>query len=192
MRAGLVLAPLDRLQRQWLQLERGDLPAEGRELAGDCDGDDRVALAPLLLEGLPALVETPLRTPGDFDHARVLAALPHADLVGDARGTPVVPGRLDEQTAGMLGAGLGDRTLAALVAGGVLAGDDAEVAGEQARMLEAGEVADLSGQSGCGEGADPAQAAQSCDGLGRPGAERDLLERCLELVAPGEHAVVCV
>jgi hypothetical protein len=60
-----------------------------------------------------------------------------------------VPGCLDEQAAGVFGAGLGDRSLAALLAGGVLAGNDAEVAGKQARVLEAGEVADLGGQPGC-------------------------------------------
>ncbi len=192
VRAWLVLAPLDRLQRWWLQLEGGDLPAEGRQLAGDRDGDDRVALAALLLECLPALVEPPLGTPADLDHARMLAALTHAELVGDTRRAPIVPGRLNEQAARVLGAGLRDRTLAALLARGVLARDDTEIAGEQPRMLEAGEVADLGGQPGGGEGADPAQAAQPTDRLGSPRAERDLLERGLELVTPGEHAVVRV
>jgi hypothetical protein len=38
-----------------------DLPAEGRELAGDGDGDARRALAAFGFESAPALVEAALR-----------------------------------------------------------------------------------------------------------------------------------
>ena len=111
-----MLTPLHRLRTGLrLRLERGDLPAEGGQLARDRDGDDGVALAALLLERLPALVEASLCTPGNLDHTRVLAALANAKLVRDARRAPIVPGGLDEQAAGVLGAGLGDGALAALL-----------------------------------------------------------------------------
>ena len=58
-----------------LWLERGELPAVGRELTRDGDRDHGAALAALLVEALPALVEAALAAPGGVDRAWVVAAL---------------------------------------------------------------------------------------------------------------------
>ena len=76
----------------------------------------------------------------------VLAALERGAEPGRAA---VVPGRFDEQPARMSAAGLGDRALAAGLAGAVLARHEPEVAHQQFGVLEAGEVADLERQSDC-------------------------------------------
>jgi hypothetical protein len=85
------------------------------ELAGDCDGDDRSALA-ASLEVPPATVELL----GD----RLCLGADEGGLSGPsaiegdacAERSPLVPGRFDEQSAGVAVAGLGDPTLAALLA----------------------------------------------------------------------------
>ena len=86
----------------------------------------------------------------------------------------VVPGRFDEEPAGVAGAGLGDRALPSLLAGAVLGGDEPEVVHQLRGVLETGEVADLGAQPDRGERVDAAQAAQLRDRLG-PGRERDEL-----------------
>ena len=53
--------------------------------------------------------------------------------------------------------------LAALVAGGVLRGDDPEVGGQLVGVIEAVKVADLGAQAERGERVDPAQAPQPGD-----------------------------
>jgi len=93
-----------------------DLPAVGSEFAADGDRDYRASLSALFMETLPALVEPTLGAPGDVDHARVLALLTLRDVVRRPRDVSVLPSRLDEQPASVLGAGLGDSTLTALVA----------------------------------------------------------------------------
>ena len=76
----------------------------------------RFALAALGVEALPDVVEALLGLPGDRDRLGglvFLAALERGALAGRAA---VVPGRLDEQPAGVAGAGLGDRALPSLLA----------------------------------------------------------------------------
>jgi hypothetical protein len=68
----------------------------------------------------------------------------------------VVPGGLDQQPAGVGGASLGDRALAALVAGGLLAGNEAQEASQQPRARKRGEVADLGDQADRGQGVNAA------------------------------------
>ena len=53
----------------------GGLPEECGEFAGDRDRDDAGGLAALVVQALPALVQSSLGAPGDLDHARVLAGL---------------------------------------------------------------------------------------------------------------------
>jgi hypothetical protein len=87
-----------------------------------------------------------------------------------------VPCRLDKQPAGVAGAGLGDRSLAAALAAGVLGGDDPEVGGQAVGVLEAIERADLGAQPERGERVDPAQAPQPRDRLGPRRCGGELLE----------------
>src|SRR3954471_598428 len=51
------------------------LPEERGELACDGDRDYAGGLSAVVVQMLPALVQAPLRAPGDRDHARVLAGL---------------------------------------------------------------------------------------------------------------------
>src|SRR6266511_2783619 len=126
-----------------VSVKRGGLPEECGELARAGDRDHSGRLAPLLVEVLPALVQTPLRAPGDLEHARVLAMLAASERRADARRVAVVVGCFDKQSAGVTGPGFGDRALPALAVGCALGGHDAEEAGEQRRSREARKVADL-------------------------------------------------
>ena len=98
----------------------GDLPAVGGELAGDRDGDDPAGFAAGVFELAPAGVEPALRMPGDVDDLGCLPALAALERFTDRGAAAVVVGRLDQQPAGVGGAGLGDRPEPALSAGGVL------------------------------------------------------------------------
>jgi len=137
-----------------------DLPAEGGQLAGDCDRDHRAPLATLLVEPLPALVQLALGSPGSVEHARVMTALPVRELGGQPQRGAVLPGRLYQQAPRVLGPGPGDRALPALLAGRLFAGHHAQVARKQTWVRETAEVPHLGGQSHCGEGVDAAQASQ--------------------------------
>jgi hypothetical protein len=78
-----------------------------------------------------------------------------------------MPGRLDQQPAGMAVAGLGDRALATSPATGLLTGHQAEP-GPDRGAGEAMPVGDLHGQPNPGQHPDPAQTAQPTDQR-RPG-----------------------
>jgi hypothetical protein len=54
-----------------------------------------------------------------------------------------VPGGFDQQPSGVLGAGLGDRSLAAGLAGALLGGDQPDVAHQLFGVLEPFEAVDL-------------------------------------------------
>ena len=88
-----------------------------------------------------------------------------SEAARDPRRPAVVPGRLDQQPAGVLAAGLGDRPAPAALAGGVLGRHDAEIAHDLRRVPEAVEVADLRAQPGGGQRVDPAQTHQPPGGL---------------------------
>src|SRR5207247_1184193 len=114
-------------------LERGRLPEEGGKLAGQRHGDDAGRLAALEAEPPPAAVEAALGAPGDGADARILAGLTGGERRSQVGAVPRVVSGLDEQPPRVLGARLRDPALPALLVGGVLGGDDAQVAGEQAR-----------------------------------------------------------
>jgi hypothetical protein len=106
------------------------------------------------------------QVPSTREHVRGPAGLAALEGAAAARWAAVVPGRLDEQSAGVSGTGLGDRSLAAALAGGALRRHQSEVAAQVRGAREAGEVADLGAQADRGEGVDAAQAAQPGDGVG--------------------------
>ena len=97
----------------------GEFPAVVGEFAGDGDGGHAVVLASVGSQALPAAVQASLGAPGAVDGPGFLAGLAALQRLAEAWRAPVVPGGFDEQPAGVGGAGLGDRALAALVAGGV-------------------------------------------------------------------------
>ena len=90
-----------------------DRPAEAGQVAGDCRGDDRFAFAALVVEAAPEVMQPLLRSPCDRDHGGGLVLLAVLERWPEPRWAAVVPGGLDQQPAGVLGAGLGDRSLAA-------------------------------------------------------------------------------
>ena len=102
-------------------LDRGRLPQERRQLARHGHRDLACGLGALPAQPRPAGRQPPLSPPGDLAHARVKALLASGQRVPDRRTVTVVPGGLDQQAPGVAGPGLGDRPLAALVVGGVLA-----------------------------------------------------------------------
>ena len=140
-------------------LEHG--PEEADELAGDGGGGH--------LPGLPGresvkdFVEPVLTLPGVGDDRGVLALLPPFERSADGGPPSVTPGGLDEHVSATGVAGLGDGALPPAVAGGVLAGHQAEVGHELAGILEAAEVAELGGQNhGC-VGLEASEAGDAID-----------------------------
>src|SRR5581483_10717056 len=96
------------------------------------------------------------------------------------RPAPGMLGRLDQEPPGVLGAGLRDRSPAALLVRGPLGGDEAEEGGQLARVREALEVADLGAEADRRQDVDAAKAAQAGDRLGPWALGRKLGEGCLE------------
>lgn len=169
-----------------------DLPAEGGQLPGDGNCDHGAALAALVIEPLPALVQAALGSPGSVDDARVMTALPTRELGGHPRWIAVLPGRLYRQAPRVLGPGPGDRSLPALLTGRLFAGHHAEVACQQTWVRETAEVTPLGRQPNRGEGVDAAQASQAADRDRLRGGLGDLGQRLFELVTPGQHRIVRV
>src|SRR4051812_4078372 len=91
-------------------------------------------------------MQAPLGLPAARDHVGGLTSLAALKLAAAAGCAPVVPGRLDQQAARVLAAGLRDRALPALAARAVLAGNQAEVTHQRLRSLETSEVTDLGRQ----------------------------------------------
>ena len=157
----------------------GEFPCNG-------DGDDRASFA-APFEVPPAPVQSTRGLLGPRSYGGRLAGTAAAEGDAWAQRTPLMPGGLDEQAACVLGAGFGDRAVAAPLAGGVLAGNESELAAEELRVREAAPVADLGAEPERGEGVDPAQAAQAGDGA-RPGRFRDeFAEGVLERAAAAEQ-----
>ncbi len=94
----------------------GGGPAEAGEFAGDGDGRD-VAGFTACAQPLGEAVEPSLRAQRDLDDVVGLTGAPVGERGADARAHDVLPGRLDEQAAGVAAAGLGNRPLAAALAG---------------------------------------------------------------------------
>ena len=99
----------------------GGGPEEPSELAGDRDRRDGWAF-PLRGEMLVAAVQADLCLPGALVSLGTAVAQPGRVSVG--------PGRFDQEPAGVVVAGSGDVSAVALLAGGVLAGNDPEPRGQ--------------------------------------------------------------
>src|SRR6266508_1286783 len=154
-------------------------PEEAAELAGDGDGGDGGQLS-VADEVAVAIVEADLRLPGARERLGRDEPLVRPDAGGEARRVLVVPGRLDEQAAGVAVAGLGERAAGAPLAGGVLADGEPEEAHQLARRGEAAEVADLGEQAERGQGGDAAEAAQPAHRVTPGLAAGDLVQLAVE------------
>ena len=109
----MVHPPLARAQRigwsGWSVAVAQTKPASSRAIATTIVRSSLPRLRPA-----PALVETLLGALGARNGERLLVAAAALDGVAGARTAAVIPGRLDEQPAGMVVAGFGDRALPAL------------------------------------------------------------------------------
>jgi hypothetical protein len=101
-------------------------------------------------------MQTLLSLPGERDDVCVLAVLAALERLTLGGCSAVVPGGLDQEPAGVTGAGLGDLALTATLPGAVLAGDQPDVAHQLPRALEALPVADLRAQPDRAERVHPA------------------------------------
>jgi len=113
-------------------------------------------------EGPEASAQAELGLPADVLDRLGEAFDPFLNVLGDLGGEAVGPGSLDEGAAGAGVAGLGDAALVASGAAGVLGGDQPDEGGELARVVEAGDVAELGDDRECNE---PLDAAQGLDGV---------------------------
>src|SRR5215216_6122748 len=121
-------------------------------------------------------MEPDLGLPGARGDGRRQVVFERFGALGAARRVLVVPGRFDEQPAGVAVAGLGDVAAVLLVARRVLRWGQAEVAHQLARMSEAAEVADLGEQPERGSEPDAAERAEPADRVRPWFCGRDLAE----------------
>src|SRR5215210_2058050 len=156
----------------------GEAPAPSGELAGDRDAADRGALV-ASVEGDPALVQAAVCALGPLAYRRRLAFAAADQLAAWPVGSAVMPGGLDQQSARVRVAGLGDRALAAALPRGVLARYQAEVGADRG-SAEALPVADLNAQRKRGQHAHSAQAAEPPDAVAPGWLCRHLGDRAIE------------
>jgi|SRR5665647_1254297 len=102
-------------------------PENAAELAGDGDRGDRRRLATAGQVAM-AMVQADLRLPGAGERLGRDPSLVRPDARREARRVLVVPGGLDQESARVAVAGLGDRTARAPRSGGVLTDGQAEEA----------------------------------------------------------------
>ena len=130
-----------------------------------------------------------LGAPGGLQDVVALACLAPRERGSPARRARVVVRRLDEQPAGMRGAGLGDRPLRGTLARLVQRGREPEPGGQLRGALEAPPVVHLEVQGEGRERVDAAEAAQASDGRPEGILERQLREPLVEDLAAGEKAI---
>lgn len=106
------------------------------------------------MESLPSAI-------GQGDDVWRLVLAPPAQRLGDTGCMAVVPGRLHQQPADMLVAGLGDRAAILALAAGALAGDQPEIGHQGARRGEAAEVVQLGHDAVRRQRVDAAEAPES-------------------------------
>ncbi len=167
-------------------------PSRRRRARRDRDGHDAGRLVAPVARQVPAGVRSPLHAPGVVDERRVLAALADGEYAADRRRQPVVQRRLDEQPAGVGGAGLGDLAQPTGVARAVLGRDQADIGGQRVGMLKAAPVTDLGAPPERGQGVDPAQTPPPRDRRRPQAFRRRPFELAADVLAAREQDVVRV
>src|SRR5581483_2676897 len=156
-------------------------PAVAGEFACDRDRDDRASLA-TPLERLPATVETARASLGlGTNSGRLSLPAPRQDRALPQR-PALVPGGLDEQSAGVAVAGLGDRAELTPLTAGVLARGQAQERSQRLRA-EAHPVAELDRERERRQRPDTAQTAEPPDDLGERRLASQLGDRLIERVS---------
>ena len=110
------------------------------------------------------MVQTALRFPGDVGDGFGETFLAFFQVGTQACRRTVLPGGFDQGAAGDGVAGFGDAALAALIARGVLAGNEAEIVHQLGGMTEAVEVAEFGDEGGGVQEGESPQRHQGPDG----------------------------
>lgn len=149
-----------------------DGPHEAGELTAEGGGGD---LGLLMFDGgqmFVAMMQAGLRLPGQIGDGFGEAFLAEAQFAADACGEAVVPGGFDQSSASNGIAHFGDAALLAIIAGGVFAGNQAEVPHELAWMSEALEITEFGDEGGGVEDGQAPQGHQGFDdGFPAPGGD---------------------
>ena len=152
----------------WLDLT-GDGPDKAGEFAGDGSDGDLGFLFTRAGKMDVAMMQTALRFPGDVGDGLGQTFLAFFQVGTHPRRGTILPGGLDEGAAGDGVAGFGDAALAAFIARGVLAGNQAQIVHQLGGMGEAVEVAEFGDEGGGVEEGESPQRHQSPDnGLPTP------------------------
>ena len=157
------------LRRQGLD-QSGDGPDKAGEFAGDRGDGDLGFLSADAGEVDEAVVEASLGLPGDLGEGFGQAFLTFEQVWGDAGRAAVAPGRLDQGATSRAVAHFGDATLAAILAGGVFAGNQAQITHELGGMGKSVQIAQFGkGGSGMKQGHPPQAHQRLDDGIPAPG-----------------------
>src|SRR5438046_3467451 len=123
-------------------LRSGDRPHEGRQLARDGGGDGVRVLAAREQLAISS-TEADLRAPSDVANRGREMLLTRLDRLGDLGTVAIGLGGFNQDSTGMAITRLGDSAEPAPVAAGILTRREPEIAHELARIVEAGEIAEL-------------------------------------------------
>jgi len=140
----------------------GYSPHEGDKFPGDSSDSD-IAVLTAANESAEALAEPDLRFPSNVLNDLGESFIAFLDMRRDLGRVSVCPGPLNECAPSPRVSGLGNRSLAAGRAGGVLGGDQPDKRGELAWVVEACDVAEFSDNGESDDGLNTAQCLQRLD-----------------------------
>ena len=141
----------------------GRWPGYAGEFAGDGSDGDLGFLLTRAGKMDVAMMQTALRFPGDVGDGLGQTFLAFFQVGTHPRRGTILPGGFDEGAAGDGVAGFGDAALAAFIARGVLAGNQAQIVHQLGGMGEAVEVAEFGDEGGGVEEGESPQRHQSPD-----------------------------
>jgi hypothetical protein len=171
---------LDLLELRDVELTESG-PEEPDEFTGHRSSGDLTRL--LGSQSVKDLEESMLALPGMRDDGRILTELSAFETGAEGGSFAVVPRGLNEDVAHPSVAGLGDGALSSALTGGMLAGREADVGHELARVLEAAYIAEFGGQDhGC-LGLEAAEAGDAVDYGLVAGGEGESLDAAVEFVS---------
>src|SRR5215471_4381254 len=156
-----------------------DRPDEGRQLAGDCGGNDDRPLA-LAGERPKAPAQPHLRFPGNFTHRPRCGRHLKLFLAANTWRMPIAPTGFDQDAPRPTIAGLGDAAAVDGVSCGAFARYQTEIPHQLARALKARQIADLGQHRHRRNEIYPAHRLQGCDHLAKRPLGHRLTDRLLQ------------
>src|SRR6266850_3306525 len=161
----------------------GDGPDEGRHVPGDRH-HHLVGMFPSCCEVSDTLTQAHLGIPPDVLDGLGELLQAQLEMAADLGRIPVGPSSRNEGPAGERVASCSDAALAAAFATGVLTGGETQRAHERSRVLETGEVAELSDEGDGHRTLDAAHGLESLDDGGQAPSLDLLSEFGLETLEP--------